>query len=257
MNNKKKVFLGALAAVFVVGCVFGGQALADHIRATELEAYQAEQERLAKEEQAQKDAEASRNGHDKGTMDLIASMTAPSPSDAPPAQTPAPSDAHATETITIDQNGNVTITPDFASQINEQTNSVPRDAQAVSNMGGGGGDMEMDEYDVYHGEPSVTTPRPDSKPVPTPEAPQPSKEPESSGTTQTPAPTPTQTPASSGDTPPTYEGYEGEKNGKWEYWKGFGWLETEKMPKDDGGIGGDDSDMVTGGLSGIQVGTWG
>ena len=53
------------------------------------------------------------------------------------------------------------------------------------------------------------------------------------------------------DTPPSYTGKNGEIRGEWGWLDGFGWI---KIGGSDGGTGGDDSDVVTGGLTGHKVG---
>lgn len=275
MKSKQKIIVFTVLAVVAVALFFGGRGVIEYTRAAEqaeLDAYQAEQ-------QAQ--LEAARKA------ELEAAANAPKISLAPVAaveptvnagEKPMPS-----ATVTTEPDGSITITPDFEAQAAAASKFQNPDEKVSANMGGAGGDLPLGSDGVYHGDHSATpapkaTAASTSSPAASVKPSETSQKPTVSQTPTTPAPTPeaaTEPPTASqkpnGDDsssedkpevtpkpsqqpqsgPPSYTGKNGEINGEWGWLDGFGWIKTGGS---DGGTGGDDSDVVTGGLTGHKVG---
>lgn len=251
MKNKWKIFLPVGLIAFALVCIFGGQALVKWDSDRRLEELKA-QNSVAPEVTSGKTPE-----NVVYTLPPVVTYT------LPPATTG--SSAPATDNVEVDEDGNQVITPDFENQGNGAIEIVEPDVHITANIGGGAGGVLPTESDgAYHGEsqsPAATpspapVATPPATPAPTPTAtPKPTQTPEATPTAtpapaQTTTPTPTEKPVDANGKP-TWTGYDGEEYGDWEWWDGFGWI----IPaKDNGGTGGDDSDLVTGGLSGEKVG---
>ncbi|MEA4954828.1 MAG: hypothetical protein VB096_04875 [Pseudoflavonifractor sp.] len=222
MKNKWKIIAPIGFIAFALICVFGGQALVSHVNAAQAE------ERGAQQSQAVEETP------EESTRDFshIANAT-PMPSSAPEAvPTPGASSAPAGETVTVAEDGAIVITPDFSHQTNSDTKIVTPDAQVTANMGGSGGTkLDLGEDGAYHGD-NPATPAPAATPAPTQDT--------SGGGSGT-----------SGDSGSHKDG-EISSDGKYEWWDGFGWVDRSST---DGGISGDYSNQVTGGLSGEKVGS--
>lgn len=218
MKNKWKVMAPIGFIAFALICVFGGQALVSHVNAAQAE------ERKAQQSQAVEEApeESARD------FSYIANAT-PMPSSAPATEpTPGTSSAPAGETVTVAEDGAIVITPDFSHQTNRDTKIVTPDAQVTANMGGsGGGKLDLGEDGVYHG---------DNPATPAPAATQ-----DTSG-------------GGSGTTSDSGSHKDGDisSDGKSMWIDGIGWMPYAPT---DGGISGDYSNQVTGGLSGEKVGS--
>lgn len=218
MKNKWKIIAPIGFIAFALICVFGGQALVSHVNAAQAEERRAQQSQAVEEtpEESARD------------FSHIANAT-PMPSTAPAAEpTPGTSSAPAGETVTVAEDGAIVITPDFANQTNSDTKIVTPDAQVTANMGGSGGaKLDLGEDGAYHGDNPAT-----------------------------PAPAPTQDTSGGGSDTTGDSGShkDGEisPDGKYEWWDGFGWVDRSST---DGGISGDYSNQVTGGLSGEKVGS--
>lgn len=131
---------------------------------------------------------------------------------------------------TTEPDGTIVITPDFEAQESQAVKIVKPDSQVKTNMGGGGGDLELGEDGVFHGTAPTPAPAPTAAPVTTTPTP-----------VETPAPTPVQQPQGG---PPSYNGTKDGQmspDGQYMWIGGLGWL---KQGVSDGGIGGqiDDSD---------------
>lgn len=150
-------------------------------------------------------------------------------------------------TVTEEEDGTVVIDREWGSKP-EGANTKPSPNAPDTNMAAGGGDIELDADGVYQGD--VVEP----EPTPEPEKPKPTPEP-------TPEPKPEPTPEPKPEEPkkpdvdpvtgkPNFDGEWMQEVGEWE-WFGDEWV----IPStDNGGISRDDSDMITGGLTGNQVG---
>lgn len=237
MSSKWKVIVPVGIATFALVCVFGGRALVDRENAAKLD-------ELKAQETAQQTTPSPETTPIDGTIYVkgnISTATA-SPAPAPVAASSSP----AKETITVDEDGTVIITPDFAAQANSATKIITPDAQVSANMGGsGGGELPLGEDGAYHGDnPATPAPKATSVPQDTPQAP------DSSSTAQEGTDNP-----GGGSTAPDSEG--GHKNGeissdgKSMWIDGMGWIDRSST---NGGMGGDDSELVTGGLTGNKVG---
>lgn len=251
--KKSTVLLTLVFCGLAALCIFGGEALNDHIIAKNTAEFVAEQEAYAQQE-----AEKAAAEEEARQAELEASVAAhfiqPTKQTEEADTDTTKSYTSGEKTRTVDEDGNVTITRDWS-------DPPPSVVTNTANMGGGSGSIEMVDG-VYYGEPEPTpAPTPEATPAPTPEAtPKPASTPKPEAT---PAPTPTPQSKPSGygiydeDGKPTWKGNIGEvvKNeaGEWMYcgsaagWlKGSGDGQTESI---------DDSHLVTGGLSGIKVGS--
>ena len=236
--KKQYIIIGSILVVFALACVIGGSALG-------------EQKKL---DQANR----------PGQTQALEPANTPEQSDAPigavpsfaiPTPIPSPADALAAggttggaagedsgATVVTDEEGNVTITPDWDAK-REGAHIAAKEPTA--NMGGsGGGSMDLEDG-VYQGDhpnatptpTPVTTPTPMPTPTSTPTpAPSPSADPSDtpqeptvpSQTPATPTPSPTPSQPSGGSTPPDRPGsYDGElsPDGKYGWFEGFGWVE--------------------------------
>lgn len=246
MKTKWKILLPVGLTVFALACIFGGQALVKWDNEKRLE------ERKAQNSVPPVETSSDAPENVVYTLPPVVDYT------LPPATTG--SSAPATDDMEVDEVGNITITPNFESQESGAVEVVKPEVQVTANVGGGDGEALPTESDgAYHGEsqPPAATPSPSPAPTPKPTAtPKPTP---TAAPTPTPKPTeptaptpkPTEKPVDENGKP-TWTGYDGEMHGDWEWWDGFGWI----IPgHDDGGTGGDDSDLVTGGLSGEKVGS--
>lgn len=243
MKTKWKILLPTVLIAFALVCIFGGQALVKWDNDRRLEELKA-QNSVAPEVTASQTPE-----NVVYTLPPVVTYT------LPPATTG--SSAPATDNVEVDEEGNQVVTPDFENQGNGAVEIVEPGTQVTANIGGGAGEVLPTESDgAYHGEsqPPAATP----SPVPT-ATPKPTQTPEVTPAA-TPAPAQTTTPAATekpvdANGKPTWAGaYDGEMYGDWEWWKegsGGTWVNKNST---DGGTGGDDSDLVTGGLSGEKVG---
>lgn len=168
MKKKTWIIAGAVLAVFAAACIFGGQALADKVTAE-------------KDSQQYLSAAPEQSADMDQTKDSLPEidLTAPSSSGTPEAKLPAIDMSAATasptpaptskETITTDEDGNQTITPNWS------TDKLPDGANVVSrtpegNIGGsGGGSMNLGGDGAYHGDHPGQQPTPTPTPGPTTE----------------------------------------------------------------------------------------
>lgn len=250
MKNKKNVILGVSVAVLAVAFYLGGQALVERSKAAEqaeLEVKQAEAARLAAQESA------------NAASEVVYTLPIQTPPSKAPAasETAKPSDPPVSETVKVEEDGSVTIIPDFEAQINAASKVVTPGAAPTANMGGsGGGDLPLGDDGVFHGDnpatpkPVINTPAPTVAPTPAPAAPTPDQG-IAPAQTAAPAPEPSSAPQGSTETavpggPPNRDGkYDGERtpDGKYEWW-GLGINEWVEVGGSNGGTGGqiDDSD---------------
>lgn len=232
MKTKWKILLPVGLVAFALVCIFGGQALVKH----------SEEQRLAElKAQNSMTPEVSPSDAPENvvyTLPPVVNYT------LPPATTD--SSTPATDDMEVDEEGNITITPDFESQESGAVEVVKPEVQVTANVGGGDGEALPTGSDgAYHGESQPPAATPSPSPAPTPK-PTPTAAP-----TPVPEPKPTEKPVDENGKP-SWTGYDGEMHGDWEWWDGFGWI----IPGHDaGGTGGDDSNVVTGGLSGEKVGS--
>lgn len=232
MKTKWKILLPVGLVAFALVCIFGGQALVKQANEKRLEELKA-QNSVVPEVPPSKTPE-----NVVYTLPPVVNYT------LPPATTD--SSAPSEDKVEVDEEGNQVITPDFESQESGAVEVVKPEVQVTANVGGGDGEALPTGSDgAYHGEsqpPAATpTPAPTATPKPTPTA----------APTPVPEPKPTEKPVDENGKP-SWTGYDGEMHGDWEWWDGFGWI----IPGHDaGGTGGDDSNVVTGGLSGEKVGS--
>lgn len=231
MKTKWKILLPVGLVAFALVCIFGGQALVKH----------SEEQRLAElKAQNSMTPEVSPSDAPENvvyTLPPVVNYT------LPPATTD--SSTPATDDMEVDEEGNITITPDFESQESGAVEVVKPEVQVTANVGGGDGEALPTGSDgAYHGEsqPPAATPTlaPTATPKPTPTA------------APTPTPKPTEKPVDENGKP-TWTGYDYEEYGDWVCLPGFGWI----IPGHDaGGTGGqvEDPDPDTDGLSGEKVG---
>lgn len=200
----------AIAAVCIVAvvCVLGGKVAVDAVYA----------DRVAQ----------SKAATDKAAQLVTTTPTIMAPISTPNA-TPTPAPKPTGETVTVEENGDITIRPDWSQNIADP--NAPSNTTAEGNMGGGGGGKV--DLPSNNEEPKATP-----KPTPAPtKAPQVTPKP-------TPAPTATPTPETpdsgnsdpyegcqGGTTPkPSHNGYDGEisADGEWGWIDGFGWVPNGK-----------------------------
>lgn len=232
MKTKWKILLPVGLAAFALVCIFGGQALVKQANERRLDELKA-QNSVAPEVTPNKTPE-----NVVYTLPPVVNYT------LPPAATD--SSAPSEDKVEVDEEGNITITPDFESQESGAVEVVKPEVQVTANVGGGDGEALPTGSDgAYHGESQPPAATPSPSPAPTPK-PTPTAAP-----TPVPEPKPTEKPVDENGKP-SWTGYDGEMHGDWEWWDGFGWI----IPGHDaGGTGGDDSNVVTGGLSGEKVGS--
>lgn len=223
MKNKWKILLPVGLIAFALVCIFGGQALVRYM----------DEQRLAELKAQQNQSVETPLATPENVVYTLPPVTTYT---LPPAATG--SSAPVVDEVEKDEDGNVTITPDFENQGNGAVEVVDPDVQVTANVNGGGGELPLESDGAYHGEvqPSAT-PKPTQAPPP---ATIPSPEPDNNGG------------------PPSRKGsYDGEisPDGKYEWIEAgslSGWVD---LSIDNGGINRDDSDVVTGGLSGEKVGS--
>ena len=254
MKTKWKLLLPVGLTVFALVCIFGGQALVKH----------SEEQRLAElKAQNSMTPEVSPSDAPENvvyTLPPVVNYT------LPPAATD--SSAPSEDKVEVDEEGNITITPDFESQESGAVEVVKPEVQVTANVGGGDGEALPTGSDgAYHGEsqPPVATPTPTptATPKPTPTAaPAPTPKPTEPAETPETAPAATTEPGNGSGGPPNRKGtYDGEisPDGKYEWWQegsGGTWVDRNAS---DGGTGGqvEDPDPDTDGLSGEKVGSFG
>lgn len=235
MKTKWKLLLPVGLTVFALVCIFGGQALVKH----------SEEQRLAElKAQNSMTPEVSPSDAPENvvyTLPPVVNYT------LPPATTD--SSAPSEDKVEVDEEGNITITPDFESQESGAVEVVKPEVQVTANVGGSGGEVLPTGSDgAYHGEsqpPAATpTPAPTATPKPTPTA----------APTPVPEPKPTEKPVDENGKP-TWTGYDYEEYGDWVCLPGFGWI----IPGHDaGGISnGRTTPDPEATLSGEKVGSFG
>ena len=254
MKTKWKILLSVGLTVFALVCIFGGQALVKQAN-----------ERRLDELKAQNSAAPEVSPSDVPenvvyTLPPVVNYT------LPPATTD--SSVPSEDKMEVDEEGNITITPDFGNQEGGAVEGVKPEVQVTANVGGGDGEALPTGSDgAYHGEsqPPVATPTPTptATPKPTPTAaPAPTPKPTEPAETPEPAPAATTEPGNGSGGPPNRKGtYDGEisPDGKYEWWQegsGGTWVDRNAS---DGGTGGqvEDPDPDTDGLSGEKVGSFG
>lgn len=246
MKNKRNILLLVGLVAFALVCVFGGQALVKHSEEQRLAELQAQQSQSIESPVA--------------TPENIVYTLPPAVTyTLPPAATG--SSAPAVDDVKTDEDGNVTITPDFENQGNEATEVINPGAQVTANVGGGGGTVPMESDGAYHGEsqPPAATPSP-APSAPPASTPKPTATPKPA---QTPPPetTPSPEPDNSNGGPPNRKGsYDGEISPDRKYiWDDLA-SKWYSYAENDGGTGGqiDDSDQGWGwGEGGETVGSFG
>ena len=253
MKTKWKILLPVGLTVFALVCIFGGQALVKH----------SEEQRLA-ELKARNSVVPEVTPSDVPenivyTLPPVVNYT------LPPATTD--SSAPSEDKVEVDEEGNITITPNFESQESGAVEVVKPDVLVTANVGGGDGEALPTESDgAYHGEsqppaatpspaPTATPkPTPPAAPTPTPKPPEPAAPPET-------APVDTPEPDNGSGGPPDRKGaydWEISPDGKY-IWDE---LASKWFPftEDNGGTGGkiDDSDYGWNpGEGGETVGSFG
>lgn len=235
MKTKWKLLLPVGLTVFALVCIFGGQALVKQANERRLDELKAQNSMTP--EVSPSDAPE----NVVYTLPPVVNYT------LPPAATD--SSAPSEDKVEVDEEGNITITPDFESQESGAVEVVKPEVQVTANVGGSGGEVLPTGSDgAYHGEsqpPAATpTPAPTATPKPTPTA----------APTPVPEPKPTEKPVDENGKP-TWTGYDGEMHGDWEWWDGFGWI----IPGHDaGGISnGRTTPDPEATLSGEKVGSFG
>ncbi len=212
MKTKWKLLLPVGLTVFALVCIFGGQALVKH----------SEEQRLAElKAQNSMTPEVSPSDAPENvvyTLPPVVNYT------LPPAATD--SSAPSEDKVEVDEEGNITITPDFESQESGAVEVVKPEVQVTANVGGSGGEVLPTGSDgAYHGEsqpPAATpTPAPTATPKPTPTAaPTPAPEPPEPTAPPETAPVATPEPGNGNGGPPDRKGaYDGEisPDGKYEW----------------------------------------
>lgn len=221
-KDMKKIIVPVGMVAFALVCVFGGMAWTAHVDAAEQARIQAELK--ARDEQL---AQESQNS----TPEVVYSfppITTPTPK--PATATPEPSYAPAGETVTVDDNGDVTIIPDFEHQKDAATKIQIPDVQVTANMGGsGGGQLTLGDDGAYHGDNPATP-----KPAQTPQEPQVTPAPIDTPPAATPAPGPAGGQEGGSGNVPNYTGKNGEIKDNYMWCDGFGWVE---MGGSDGSTG--------------------
>lgn len=249
--KKKYWIVGGLLCVFAMACYFGGQSLSQYISDQRTD-------ELQQETQPIETPDAPETA--KPTVS-IPPLSTEAVTYTPPVTKPSDS-----VTVREEEDGTLVVTPNWSSP-------PASSAAPTANMAGGGGDMNMVD-DVYYGEkvdatptPKASVPPPTSTPVATPKpsesgkpteapdkTPAPTPKPVEPSAQPTPTPTP-EVPSGGGSTPPvdngTHKDGDISPDGRYEYWFGFGWVDRTST---NGGTGWDDSDMITGGLSGEKIG---
>ncbi len=247
-DMKKIIAPVGIVAVALV-CVLGGTAWVNHVEAAEQQRIQAELK--ARDEQLAMESQ-------KAVEELPApsfQLAIPAPTPKPVTATSAPSYAPANETVTVEENGDVTIIPDFEHQKDGATKIQVPGTQVTTNLGGsGGGELPIGEDGAYHGDNPATP-----KPVQEPQEPQTTTAPVDTPPAATPDPGPSDGQGSGDNGPPSYTGKNGEisSDGKYMWGDGFGWVQMQTGV--DVGQGGqiDDSDRYAPGtgLTGNKVGS--
>lgn len=241
-KDMKKIIAPVGMVAFALVCVFGGMAWTAHVDAAEQARIQAELK--ARDEQLAMESQKAAEEVPAPSFQLAI----PAPTPKPTATVSEPDTTPVGETVTVNEDGTVVITPDFAHQKDGAIKIQTPEAQVTANMGGSGGaDLPIGEDGAYHGD-NPATPRPAEPPVPVasqmPQKPQTTPMPV---VDTPPAATPSPEPAGdqgggSGDVP-NYTGKNGEIKDNYMWCDGFGWVE---MGGSDGstGSGGyiDDSD---------------
>ena len=161
MKTKWKILLSVGLTVFALVCIFGGQALVKQAN-----------ERRLDELKAQNSAAPEVSPSDVPenvvyTLPPVVIYT------LPPATTD--SSVPSEDKMEVDEEGNITITPDFGNQEGGAVEVVKPEVQVTANVGGGDGEALPTGSDgAYHGEsqPPVATPTPTptATPKPTPTA---------------------------------------------------------------------------------------
>lgn len=161
MKKKTWIIAGTVLAAFAAACIFGGQALADKVTA----------EKDGQQYQSAAPEQSAGMDQTKDSLPEI-ELPAPSSSGTPEAKLPAIDMSAATasptpaptpkETITTDEDGNQTITPNWSTdKLPDGANVVSRTPEA--NIGGsGGGSVDLGGDGAYHGD------HPGQQPTPTP-----------------------------------------------------------------------------------------
>lgn len=248
MKTKWKILLSVGLTVFALVCIFGGQALVKH----------SEEQRLA-ELKARNSVVPEVTPSDVPenivyTLPPVVNYT------LPPATTD--SSAPSEDKVEVDEEGNITITPNFESQESGAVEVMKPDVLVTANVGGGGGEALPTESDgAYHGEsqsPAAThsptpTATPTAAPTPTPAPTEPAAPPETAPVA------PTEPDNGSGGPPDRKGAYDGEisPDGKYEWVDAgnlSGWYDRNST---NGGTGGqiDDSDRWSGNEMGETVGS--
>lgn len=213
----------AIAAVCIVAviCVIGGKVAADAVYADKLAQTKAATDKAASAQKTK-------------APTIMAPLSTLNP-DATPAPKPTG------ETVTVEENGDITIRPDWSQNIADP--NAPSNTTAEGNMGGsGGGKVDLPSNSEQPATPAPT-PTPTKSPQTTPAVPEttptPTEAPQVTPSS-TPAPTATPTPekpdsgnsdpyegCQGGTTPkPSHNGYNGEisADGEWGWIDGFGWV---------------------------------
>lgn len=199
MKTKYKILMAVGLVICTLACIFGGQALAERERQKQLAEWRAQQETVSPAPELTETPEATATP--QVTPTVTATPEADNSPEAVATETPTSNEAEAgnkkgEDTVIVDEDGNVTIIPDFEHQAETADKlTKPDELGAEANMGGSGGYIPTkdgvyygDDYDYGESETPAptTTPTPTATPAPTPAAtPKPAA---------TPAPTPAQEP---------------------------------------------------------------
>lgn len=153
MKNKQKIIVFAALAIVAVTLFLGGRGAIEYTRAAEqaeLETKQAELARLAAQESAQPTPEVKGYG-----------LAIPAPTPTPTASQGGAGEAK--ETVTTEEDGSITVIPNFETQTNSSAKRQGKNETVSANLGGsGGGDLPLVSDGVYHGD-HPATPAPGSE----------------------------------------------------------------------------------------------